>query len=187
MKKIIFLLLISTICFSQNGVDSLSYYSEKKEFDKAINYTERWIKSINFDGKEKDIRYLSLVCHLISFYSQNDFKYYSKEFIETLENNLIVFENNIDYYRDSNYFLGRYYFLNDKYEIAQMFFNKTKELSQKKSLEDICYLNTINYLNEIDIYFYKANIFKYDDQKTIENIVLLKKYFEEHGIVNGGA
>lgn len=184
MKKIVFLLFISTICFSQNEVDSLSYYSKKKDFDKAINYTERWIKSIEFENKEKDIRYLSLVCHLVSLYNQNNFKNYSKNIIEILENNLIVFENNIDYYRDSNYFLGRYYFLNDKFEIAQTFFNKTKELCVKKAVEDICYLNTLNYLYQIDNYFYQTNNIKYDDQKTFGNIVLLKKYFEEHETKN---
>lgn len=184
MKKIIFIFFISTICFSQNEVDSLSYYSEKKEFDKAINYSERWIKSIEFENKEKDIRYLSLVCHLVGFYSQTNFKNYSKDFIETLENNLIVFENNFDYYRDSNYLLGRYYFLNDKYEIAQVFFNKTKELCKKKSIEDICYFNSINYLFQIDNFFYKTNNIKYDNQKALENILLLKNYSEKYETKN---
>lgn len=184
MKKIIFLFFISTICFSQNEVDSLWYYSKTKEFDKAINYSERWIKSIEFDNKEKDIRYLSLVCHLVGFYSQTNFKNYSKDFIETLENNLIVFENNFDYYRDSNYLLGRYYFLNDKYEIAQVFFNKTKELCKKKSIEDICYFNSINYLFQIDNFFYKTNNIKYDNQKALENILLLKNYSEKYETKN---
>jgi CHAT domain-containing protein/tetratricopeptide (TPR) repeat protein len=130
MKKIFFFLFISTICFSQNEVDSLSYYFKSGNFNKAIIYGEKQKKEI----KVKDNNYAILLNNLAGAYLRIDkFDYAELNYLETLELVKSYFgEINIivaNTYRN----LGNVYSANLELEKAKENYLKALEIIEKIS------------------------------------------------------
>lgn len=83
MKKIIFLLFISTICFGQNEVDSLSYYYNKGEYKKALLFGEKL--ELNPDIIKNKLNLLSVKSNNgVMYYQIGDFFLAKNKFEEAL-------------------------------------------------------------------------------------------------------
>lgn len=176
-KQIIFFLLIASFCFSQNEVDSLSYYHQKGDYSKAINYGEKQKKTF----KIKDTEYALIVNNLASAYGQiGDFKNAELNYLEELELEKSFFGENHKIVANTYQNLGNCLSNSTDLIKAKLYFMKAVEIYQKND-----YFKTIDYTDcLLNLGVLLKDLKDYETAELVyENAIqLLKKYQGENNI-----
>lgn len=179
MVKIFSVILFFLFQLSFAQIDSIKYYFDKGEKDKAINYGEYWNNFFVKNDYEVDENYLSLISRLAILYDEKNDKSNANKYFNILEKNLNKLEKNYEFLRQSKYYLGKFNFDENNYDKAILFLSQVRDSSIINELSDIIFFNSLYYLIEIDKFIFKNNRLYYSNELSEHNVLLMKNLCEK--------
>jgi tetratricopeptide (TPR) repeat protein len=166
MKKLLFCLLSTLFSFGQSGIDSITFYIQKGEVNKAIQYGLKVKNQLELDNKKNTVYYANFLIDIGKMYS-NQFRNaeaenYFIQGISILKDSLG--ENNLEYASKLYDFAFIYSFSEFSYKAEPLIIKSLtirKEILGENSQE---YLKSLNQL--ANYYYYKKNYLKAEPYLT---------------------
>ena len=148
---ILFWFILSQVAFSQ--VDSLHYYYNKGEYDKAIKFGNELVKY----QEKKDYfvaeNYAMILEWLLGLSLQqknlNQAEFYCNKLIEKFD----VLKNNPKAYVKCHYSIGVFYFDNKSYQTSKNFLQNGITMAEANKIQDETYFSLLNLLKTVNIKF----------------------------------
>jgi CHAT domain-containing protein len=174
IKFIVILILFSTFTFSQ--VDSLNYYYQKGDYQKAIEFGEYVIEYYENNKIEKDYGYIVSVSWLVHLTDKIKDSSKKAKYIHVLDENINLFGNNNEFLINHYFILGEYYNEVENYDLAVEKYLKCLKIVEETHKLDENYFYYLQRLGEIYIlkkeqFFFKENalgIFKKQASVSLE-------------------
>lgn len=176
--SILILIILNNTIYSQNKIDSLDYYKNNKNFDKAIVYALKVKSQFEIDNKNNTLDYSNLLINIGKIYSQQlknaDSEKYFINGISILKD--IVGENNLDYATKLYEFSFIYSFSGGFQYKAEPLILKSLEIRKKILGEN--HPDYIKSLEQIgNYYYYWGNNYGKAENYLIEAIEKNKKLY----------
>lgn len=180
VKYYIYVILFLFFQNSYSQVDSLSYYYQRGDYQKAIEFGEYVITYYDDNNIEKDYGYIVSVSWLVHLTDKvkNDSK--KAKYIHILDKNINLFRDNIEFNINHYSILGEYYKESQKYDLAEEKYLQCLKFLEEKHKIDENYFYYLQKLGEIymlkkEYFFLKENTLKIFKKQVSTSLELFGK------------
>ncbi len=185
VKYYIYVILFLFFQNSYSQVDSLSYYYQRGDYQKAIEFGEYVITYYDDNNIEKDYGYIVSVSWLVHLTDKvkNDSK--KAKYIHILDKNINLFRDNIEFNINHYSILGEYYKESQKYDLAEEKYLQCLKFLEEKHKIDENYFYYLQKLGEIymlkkEYFFLKENTLKIFKKQVSTSLELFGKNSYEY-------
>lgn len=155
MNKFLFsyclVVLASTISLAQTKVDSLTYYYQKGDLNKAINYGELILSYYSENPNLKNEGFVNTLSWLVTLSEEENDSLRNQKYFKLLEENIDYYGQNYKAIQHNYFLIANNFWKKNNYNLAEKYLLKSIKISLSENFEDEVYYYTLNLLGEIYI------------------------------------
>lgn len=181
MNKFLFsyflVVLASTISLAQTKVDSLTYYYQKGDYKKAINYGELILSYYSQNPNLKNEGFVNTLSWLATLSDEVNDSVINQKYFKLLEDNINYFGQNYKAIQHNYFLIANYYWKKNNIDFAEKYLLKSIDISSEKNFEDEVHYYTLNLLGEI--YIQKGKYLELE-KVLVNKVNIVNKLYEKN-------